>query len=205
MAFLTDEDRQKVSTAIGVAESRTSGELVAVVARQSDSYLYIPTLWASFLALASPLPLWFLIPSWGAVDLYTAQLAIFIVVALVFLWRPLRFRLIPRSVKHRRAARTAREQFVEQGLHRTAERTGILIFVSVAEHYVEVLADSGINDKVDSSVWQKAVDDFTANVKAGRVAEGFLAAIADCGDVLAEHFPRPGGRPEELPNRLIEI
>ena len=138
-------------------------------------------------------------------DVYALQLAVFVGFGLLFRWQPLKMRLIPKSVKRRRAARVARQQFLEQGVHRTEGRTGILIFVSVAEHYVEVLADSGINEKVEAGAWDSLVTAFVAKVKAGQVADGFLEAIATCDAVLAEHFPRPQGDKDELPNHLIEI
>lgn len=222
MAFLTDADKQHISEAIRHAEQRTSGELVTVIARASDDYLYIPLLWASLIALVLPglllyFPiLWDLIvtPSaasatWGLeVDyttIYWTQLAVFVVLALVFRWNPIKMRLIPRSVKHRRASRTAYEQFVAQGLHRTRDGTGVLIFVSVAEHFVEILADYGINEKVDEEAWSDIVSGFVQRVKAGEIAAGFLVAVDRCGALLAEHFPRPADDTNELPNHLVEI
>lgn len=205
MAFVTDSDRDRIAEAIRAVERRTSGELVAVIAAESDSYYYIPTLWAALIAivLSGAAELLDLLPQTG---LYlTAELALFVVLALAFRWTPLKMRLVPPSVKRSRAAVLARAQFVEQGLHLTRDHTGVLIFVSVAEHYVEVMADKGINDRVDAAVWQGAVDAFVMRVKAGQVADGFLEAIERCGAVLTEHFPRAEGDVDELPNRLIEI
>ena len=76
---------------------------------------------------------------------------------------------------------------------------------SVAEHYVEIIADEGINTKVPPGTWDNAVESFVADVRAGRIADGFLAVIKIVGDQLAEHFPRSGEDMDELPNRLIEI
>ena len=92
-----------------------------------------------------------------------------------------------------------------QGLHLTRARTGVLIFVALAERHVEIIADQGINALVPPGTWDQAVADFVARVRAGRIAEGFLAAIAVVGERLAEHFPRPADDVDELPNRLIEI
>ena len=81
----------------------------------------------------------------------------------------------------------------------------MLLFVSVAERYVEIIADKGINDKVTQSAWDDIVVGFTKRVKAKEIPEGFLSAISACGKLLAESFPRPEGDVDELPNRLIEI
>ena len=108
--------------------------------------------------------------------------------------------LVPNSMKRRRASQLAREQFFEQRLHMTRARTGVLIFVSVAEHYVEIIADEGINALVPPGTWDKAVADFVEQVRAGRIAEGFLAVVEVVGARLAEHFPRPADDRDELPN-----
>ena len=65
----------------------------------------------------------------------------------------------------------------------------MLIFAAVAERYVEIIADGGINAKVTQEVWDKAVASLIAAIKDGRPADGFVAAIEQCGAVLAEHFP----------------
>jgi putative membrane protein len=205
MAFLSDSERTAIAEAIREAEQRTSGEIVAVVAPASDSYVFIPLLWASMLALLVPLPsLVFDLPL-SYLAIYALQLASFLVLALLFRWEPVRMKLIPRAVKNRWAARMARMQFFAQGLHLTAGRTGVLLFVSVAEHYVEVLADAGIDEKVAPGTWDALVGAFVAKVKAGRVGDGFIAAVGTCGALLAEHFPAVPGDRDELPNRLIEL
>jgi len=205
MAFLTDSEKHRIAEAIKQAESRTSGEIVTVIAGASDGYAYIPMLWASCLALILPFPFLLLDLPLAYSHIYLLQLAVFIVLTLLFRWAPLKMRLIPKTVKRRRAARLAREQFLAQGVHRTEARSGVLLFISVAEHYVEVLADSGINDKVDQDTWNGLIADFSAKVKQGQVAEGFIGAIGVCGKVLAEHFPRDPLDQDELPNHLIEI
>ena len=87
----------------------------------------------------------------------------------------------------------------------TKGRTGVLIFVSFTERYARIIADEGVAAKVDQKEWQGAIDALTAKMAEGHVAEGFLAAIASCGEVLARDAP-PGAEPQtELPNRLYLI
>jgi putative membrane protein len=205
VAFLSEADKRRIAEAIRKVEATTSGELVTVIARAADHYLYIPLLWASVIALAAPGVIWYAKPDVQFVVLYSAQLATFLGLALLFRWTPLKMRLIPRWVKHRRASRLAQEQFFAQGLYLTRERTGVLLFASVAERYVEVIADRGINDKVKADAWKEIVAEFVKRVKNREIAEGFLVAIGACGQLLAEHFPRPEDDRNELPNRLIEI
>ena len=205
MALLSEADRKRIEAAISDAESRTTAELVTVIADASGRYRYMPTLVAasavfvlSGLVLLLPIPRHF-----GA--FYAGQVFGFIGLTLALNWRPLRFRIVPRSVKRRQAHLLAHEQFLDLGLSSTSDRTGLMLFVSVAEHYVEIIADRGIREKVDDTVWRAIVDAFILEVRAGRIADGFVHAIAACTDVLAEHFPWHEGDRNELPNQLIEI
>ncbi len=205
MAFLSAAEKARITEAIKQAECRTSGEIVTVVARESDAYWFIPLLWAAVLALSVPAVVLLIDPWIYPAELYGGQLLLFAGLALLLRWSPVKMRLIPRAVKHRRASRLAREQFLAQGLHHTEGRTGVLLFVSVGEHYVEVLADSGINDKVAPETWTRLVDAFVAKVRQRQIAEGFLEAVDRCGALLAEHFPSSDKDPNELPNRLVVL
>ena len=72
----------------------------------------------------------------------------------------------------------------------TRNRSGILIFVSMAEHYARVIAHEGIAQKDEySAEWQAAINSLTEHIRNGRIAAGFVAAIQRCGDVLAVHAP----------------
>ena len=205
MAFISAADRERIEAAIRAAETKTSGEFVTVVARASDAYLTLPTLYASGLALMTPLVLSLLRVETRALPLFLIQVAVFVTLALVFLWTPVTMRLVPHGAKIHRAARLAREQFFLRGLHETADRHGVLLFVSVAERYVEIIADRGIHAKVPEGAWDAIVADFTRTVGDGRVADGFVAAIERCGAVLALHFPPGSLNREELPDKLVEI
>lgn len=203
MAFLTAQDKQRISDAIRAVEARTSGELVTVIARESANYGHIPLLWAALVALLLPAPLLF--TGLGTAYVFELQWVTFVALALLLQLRPLKMAVAPARVKRAYAQRYAREQFFTQGLHRTAERTGVLIFVSVAEHYVEIIADEGVHARLPPAAWEAAVADFVREVKAGRVAQGFLRAIDDCGQILATHFPHVRTDINELPNHLIEV
>ena len=202
--MISQADKQRVTEAIRRAETTTSGEIVCVIAQHSSEYPLVPLAWAAGAALLVPAPLIYL-TLWPASVIYLTQLAVFIVLALGLSLPALRFHIVPRGAKHDRAHALAMRQFFALGLTDTAERTGVLIFASAAEHYAEIVADEGINSKVTSEVWQQAIAALIAGIKAGRPGDGFVAAVEHCGAVLAEHFPPGVLNRNELPNRLVEI
>ena len=203
--MLLDKNAQEtLSQTIGEQEKRTDAELVTVLAGQADDYRYVTLLWAALLSLLVPVALLFL-PVWlTPFEGLLLQWGVLLVLAVLFRLKPVQFRVVPRRLQRMRAAGLARQAFLEQGLHRTRGGTGLLIFVSEAEHYVEILADQGIARHVDDSEWQTIVDAFIARVKAGRVAEGFQECVVACGDKLATHVPATEQK-NELPNHLIML
>lgn len=204
MSLLNQQQLQSVAEAIAQVESQTDAELVTVLARKADDYFYIPTLWSALIALLLP-PILKLTPLWLSADeLLWLQWVTFMVLALLFRIPALTLRLVPKRVRLQRAANLARRQFMENNLHHTQGENGVLIFVSEAEHYVEILADRGISDHVSQTQWQQIVDNFTKHVKAGDTLQGFLDCIHQCGDLLHQHAPYTKEK-NELPNHLILI
>jgi putative membrane protein len=197
---ITPQDHDTIADAIHAAEQRTSGQIVCVLAHASDGYAHVPLIWASFLALLVPWPLIYL-TGWSVQRIFLCQLVVFIVAVAVFWWWPIRLALVPRTVKRIRAHRAAIEQFFIRRVGQTANRCGVLIFVSLAEHYVRIVADDGIAAKVGTAEWQSTVDALIGHLRDGRITEGFVAAIERCGAVLAEHAP-PDGSSNALPDRL---
>ncbi len=202
MSFISANDAERISAAITHAERGTSGEIVAVVAEQSSRYQHIPFMWAALLAQIVPWPLIHF--TWMKVQwIFLIQLLVFLAL-LALAWHPkVRMSLVPRSIANANARRRASEQFLAQNLHTTAGRTGVLLFVSIAEQRVEIIADSGIDARVPKGTWQTIVDDFTREIGAGRPVDGFVHAIRRIGEHLAEHFPPGSIDPNELPDHLV--
>lgn len=204
MALLNKDEQRQVAEAVKRVERDTDAELVTVLAARADSYAYIPLLWAGLLALVVPGAVNYF-PGWlTAWELTLAQWATFIVLGLVFRLSAVTTRLVPRSVRHWRAANLARRQFLEHNLHHTDGETGVLIFVSEAERYVEILVDRGISARISDATWQSIVAAFTRRVKAGETLRGFLECIDACGEHLKEQVPATHAR-NELPNRLVVL
>lgn len=204
--MISDADRARIADAIRAAESKTSGEIFCVLAHNAGAYRLVPVAWAAALALIVPLPLIYL-TEWEAITIYAIQLIVFTLAALGLSRPAIRFHIVPRRLRRERAHAAATRQFLAQGMHKTEKRTGVLIFAAAAERYVEIIADAGINAKVPQEVWDGAVAALIAAIKDGRPGDGFVAAIGQCGAVLATHFPvAPGAiNPDELQDKLVEI
>jgi putative membrane protein len=202
--MLNEQELELLAAAIASVEAKTDAELVTVLAHQADSYLYIPTLWAAIIALLLPAlikltPFWLL-----ADDLFLLQWIIFVLLAVVLRWQPLMMKLVPKKVKYWRAENLARRQFLANNLHHTCGESGVLIFVSEAEHYVEIIADRGIDKFVNQDQWQSIVNAFIAQVKAGNTVAGLTNCINSCGELLEQYVPATEAK-NELPNHLVVI
>lgn len=201
---ISDTDRARVAQAIREAEKQTAGEICCVIASRSDDHRLIPVTWAAFATLLVPLPI-LALTDWTAATVYLVQIGAFLGVALGLSHPKIRFGVVPRQAMHASAHAEAMRQFYALGVDRTENRTGVLIFASVAERYVEIVADSGINDKVPSEVWDKAIVTLVNAIRAGQPTDGFISAIEQCGAVLAAHFPPGTLQRDELPDRLLII
>jgi putative membrane protein len=199
---LTRDDRLRIRRAVAAAEAHTAGEIFVVVAEESDDYRFIPLLWATIAALVVPLPLIGL-TAMPAALIYLAQLAVFIVLAIGFSHPAVKPAIVPPAVKRSAARGLAVQQFLAHGLHTTEARTGVLIFVSLAERYAEIIADAGISGEVDNAVWDASMAKLTGEIRAGRLAEGLIAAVENTGRQLARHFPPRDNDRDELSNDLV--
>lgn len=202
MVRLTDADRRAIADAIVEAEARTDGEIYCVVARESDDYRAVAALWAVLGALLLGPVL--LVLDAPAVALVLLQLVAALLLGTLSQWRFVRLALAPRALKRRRAHRTAVEMFLAHNIHATPERTGVLLFVSLAERHAEVVADAGIHAVVPDEVWVELVERLTGRIAAGELAAGLVEAIRAAGDILANHVPPTGAR-DRLPNTVVEI
>lgn len=203
---ISDAMRKDIMNAVKNLEKTTSGEIVCVVTKSSARYVHYPVLWAAFTALVLPVmnPL---MASFGIAPVITfeIQAVVFVMLALVLLHTPLRICITPKELRQANCSRNAFEQFFIRRLNETVNRTGVLLFVSLEEHYVELIADDGINGKVKEGEWNDIIAAFTAHLKKGRVHEGFVGAIGACEALLTRHFPGKRNDKNELPDELVEL
>jgi putative membrane protein len=201
---LSLQDRRRISAAIQAAERLTSGEIVCVLARSSVEATALPIVLAALAALALP---WLLVglTTLPVLVILSLQLALFVVLAALLCLPRVRSALLPARTRRAIAHRAAMEQFVLRGIGRTEGRTGVLVFVSLAERYARIIADEAIASRVAQSEWQAAIDALIEHMREGHIADGFVEAIERCGGVLAAHFPAQPDEASELPNRLYLI
>jgi putative membrane protein len=200
--MISSDEQARLASVIGDVEDETSGEIVLVIAEQAGYYRAVPLLWAMLAALVTPWPLiWF--TDIGTSRIVLIQLAVALALSLLLSWPKLRFALVPRSIKHAQAHEAASREFLRRGMTRTREKTGVLIYLALAEHHAEILADTGVADRVDPGTWVGIIADLTAAIGNGRMIEGLEQAIRRTGTILAEHAPPRLDDVDELPNKVI--
>jgi putative membrane protein len=220
---ISNDDHDRVSAAIAKAEAGTAGEIVAVTAPVSDSYHDVGLHYAIgvlFLVLAGVavwpglLDFWWsLLIGWSAPptirELMTLLLGIclakFLAVLFIMKWMPLRLALTPGATKTRRVRRRAIILFKAAAERRTDGRTGVLIYLSMGEHRAEIVGDEAITALTSPDTWGEAMAALIAEVKAGKPADGIVAAVGLIGAELAAHFPRKSADRNEIPDKLIVL
>ena len=145
--MISQLDRERIAEAIRVAEAKTSGEIFCVIARHASDYRLVPLAWAAAVALVVPAPLIYF-TLWPASVIYLGACRLHRRDPRAFASRASAFTSCRAAPSTSVPTPEAMQQFFAQGLHRTENRTGVLIFAAVAERYAEIVADAGINAKV---------------------------------------------------------
>jgi putative membrane protein len=204
MAILAHADRVRISEAVFRAEAGTAGEIYVVVARAADDYWFVPILWAALVALLVPWPL-HMLTNLPAGVILLIQAVTFVSIAVVASHPAIRYRIVPPSIAAEAARKAAQSLFLAHGVHQTEARTGILIYLALADRRVEIVADAGIDGKVAQAVWDDLARKIVAAARANALTDGIVAAVGRAGSLLAEHFPRRPGDRNELPDHVVEI
>ncbi len=203
--FFSTKEQQRVEDAVKAAEKTTSGEIVPMVVDSSYEYPRAELIGGGSLALALGL-----VGSWAfGNESIWVFLAIFVpgfflLQQLIRQQPDLKRKLIHPDELTAEVKEKALVSFLEQGLHETRDKTGILILISLFEHRVQVLADSGINAKVPEQTWDEIVTLIIAGLKSNDPCSAVCKAVERCGELLQEHFPVKADDTDELPNLIIE-
>jgi putative membrane protein len=226
--MLNDKDRARISAAITEVEDKTSGEIFCVLAKDVSRYREVPLLWAAIAAFVVP-PLLVLLglhrlalapvfTSWTdgsapgneglilrALSTFElVQAGIFLLVALVVAMPRVRRVMTPGALKTYRVRQAARRHFVAVGARLSKAEPHVLIYASLADRRVELVAHDAIHKAVGEGPWSESVAAVVDGMKTGKPADGFIKAIGICGAALARHFPPNGAPANRLPNTLLE-
>lgn len=226
--LLTVQDHGRIEAAVRLAEAKTRGQIVCVIAEEASHYLEVPLAWGAVGALILPIVPLLLggaaawldegLRGWSAAHVAAthatviavlagyalAQCLTFLAIVTIVSIPPVRRGMTPRALRRGHVHSRAVEQFYARGLHTTRERTGVLLYVSLKDRMAEVLADVGIDAKVAPGAWNDAIERLQAGIKAHRPVDGFIAAIEACGQLLALHAPADGLPANELPDAVVE-
>jgi putative membrane protein len=226
--MLSEADKTRISAAITDAEARTSGEIFCVLAEEVSRYREVPLLWAAMAGFIVPpllvlaglhrLALASIFSSWTdesarameslilrALSTYgLVQAGIFFCVALIVALPQVRRVMTPTALKRHRVRQTARRHFAASGARLTTHEPHVLIFASLRDRQVELVAHANIHKAVGEGPWNAAVAAVTDGMKMHRPADGFVKAIEICGAALAQHYPIQGAPKNQLPNTILE-
>lgn len=226
--MLTTSDQARIAAAIAEAESKTSGEIFCVLARQVSRYREVPLLWAALAAFIAPpilvlaflqrLALASIFSSWteesarameglilrGMTTYAIVQLGVFLCVAIIVALPGVRRAMTPPALKRYRVREAARRHFASAGARLSKDEPHVLIFASFDDRKVELVAHANIHQIVGEGPWNQAIEAVTDAMSAGKPADGFIKAIEICGAALAQHFPPTGAPKNRLPNTILE-
>lgn len=217
---LNSAQLEEIKKAVATAEEKTTGEIALAVVPQSNSYAFVELTVAFCVAFVSFFVLFLFSASiwqfmeqvfwcpapWLLIGVIGFAVIVIVLFTYLLLNIPIIDRLIiPNKLKEKRVYIRALQHFVESGVYRTAEHTGILIFVSLLEKKIFVIADAGINEKVEDGQWAKINAIIGDGLKSKNSAKAFINATEECGRILAEHFPNKKQNPNELSDGLVVL
>lgn len=227
--ILSEADHDRLEAAVAAAERGTTGEIVCVLTREASTYPEVAVAAGAVAALA-PLPICLLLGydpiallqrlagGWqvahvaasphapSGLALFAAlQILLFVAVTLLAARPPVRRLLTPGALRSARVKTAAEQQFLATGLAANAYRTGVVIFTSIHDRRVEIVADKAINQACGEAVWHAAVRAVEVGMRRDDPADGLIEAVRVCGEALARHFPSDGGGENTLVDRALEL
>jgi len=201
--MLTDEHEQKIREAVQRAEQKTSGEIVPMVVEASSTYPHVDFLGGLLGLIVGTLSaVWFL-PECKHLWLLGLQALGFVAGFVLCRHAPaVKRSLLSPKLREEEVFERALRAFRELELHRTRDRTGVLILVSLLERRVHVLADSGINARVKPGAWNHVLQIILDGIRKRDLCGGLCDGIEKCGQILAAEFPLQSGDRNELGDDL---
>ncbi len=205
--WLTDPQLDQISEAVKIAESTTSAEIVPILVRGSSTTGHVPLLLAALqLVIISSLGLDFfeyLIFENLYFNLFLVFIALLFFTGILSKSDWICRLLTPAEDQRKQVELRATLEFYNCETHTTRHNTGIMIFVSLLERQVVVLADHAISKINPPETWQNIVNDIVKSIKQKDLAAGIVAGIEDCGKILDKDFPIEEDDTNELSNQIL--
>ncbi len=208
--FLTKTEQDTISALVQQMEQQTSGEIVPMVVSASHSYPTAIIVGATVLALPFSLLLMPIVSGlfWLGSQNVWIFIALFITLYGIFYGLVYRFSWLKRLFLSRKQVEAEVEEaaitsFFTEKLYKTKDANGILIFISILERKVWVLADTGINAHINPEQWQGIIDLITQGIVERRQCEAVCEAILEIGRQLKKHFPAQDNDINELHNLIV--
>lgn len=204
---ISESEQTRIQKAVEQAELRTLGEIVPVIRRASDAYLWVPFFWGVTFFLVS-LVVWALLffqsPWEISIPLmFVTQTGALALGMTIGTSPTVKHWTVPRHRQALSAERQCFADFVRLGLTETELRSGVLIFLSLLERRVIILGDKGIHTKVPAGYWDELVKKLVSGIQGGKVTESLCDVIGEVGERLAGYFPPHPGQKNELSDRPV--
>jgi putative membrane protein len=207
--FLSEKERERVQDAVKEAEKTTTGEIVPMVVSASYHYPVADIIGGAACALPLSLILAPLVGSWFWIGAQNMWLFLGFLIPIFILFHQvvrhtvwLKRLFVPHKEIEEEVREAAFVSFFREGLYETGEGTAVLLFISLLERKVWVLADRGINEKVDQREWDEIVREIVTGIRQKRQAEAICHAVRRAGELLKTHFPAKAGDTDELKNLI---
>lgn len=202
--LLDPADRLRIEAALVEARKGTSAEIAVVVVRASDAYPGAGWRLGLLLALVASFGLASFQPEPGFAALLSLQAVGVISGHALARLDEVRRRLVTQRLAEASVERRARRAFAETGLRRDPKRAGLLVFVSLLERRVVLLADEGVEDRLPGGeTWQELIEPIVAGMRDARAADGLVEAVRGAGSLLARYVPGAPGLRGALPVGLV--
>jgi putative membrane protein len=186
---LSAPDREHIRKAVEAARQSTSAKFDFIVVPASDHYALFPEVWAAAVAIVLTGVL-ALVKPWLSIGAgFAVTTVLFIAFSVTFEWWQIRVRLVPRFYKRIAASRMARHLFAAHLISKDQEHNGVMLFVSLAERHLEIIAERDAHARVPAGTWDRIVAEATSKMSTN-LAGGLVNAVSACGNALSEAFPR---------------
>ena len=204
--YISNDTKLKIKNMIDQIESKSDAEVAVVVADSCDRYRYSIFLYAFLATLVVPFLIKLSSVNFSQNETFALMMATFLFITVSLEYSEFKYKIIPKKVKVDRCESIAFKQFAKLGINKTANHKALLIFVSIKERYIRVIADKNINDKASQDFWNEIVLDFSKLTKEQDINSALLLIVKKCGDFLEKNFPRSSKiKDNELSNEVLEL